>query len=69
MPLWKKRRRETEISRTDTGSGCEVSFVADVAVAEERADGVDALAVTTRVLQHLALVDVCRHRGNERHNP
>lgn len=61
-----KRR---EISRTDTGSGCEVSFVAHVAVAEEGADGVDALAVTTRILQHLALVDVCRQRRNERRNP
>lgn len=55
-----------DISRTDTGSGSEVSFVAHVAVAEEGADGVDALAVTTRILQHLALVDVCRQRGNER---
>lgn len=54
----------TETSRTDAGSGCEVSFVAHVAVAEEGADGVDALAVTTRILQHLALVDVCRQTGN-----
>lgn len=52
--------RRREISRTDTGSGCEVSFVAHVAVAEEGADGVDALAVPTRILQHLTLVDVCR---------
>lgn len=65
--LHERRRREerTEISRTDAGSGCEVSFVAHVAVAEEGADGVDALAVTTRLLQHLALVDVCRQTGNE----
>lgn len=55
-----------EISHTDTGSGSEVGFVAHVAVAEEGADGVDALAVATRILQHLALVDVCRQRGNER---
>lgn len=54
--------RRREINRTNTGSGCEVSFVAHVAVAEERADGVDALAVPTRILQHLALVDVCRQR-------
>lgn len=58
-----------EISRTDTGSGREVWFVAHVAVAEEGADGVDALAVTTRILQHLALVDVCQQRGNEGCNP
>lgn len=47
------------MSRTDAGGGSEVSFVAHVAVAEEGADSVDALAVTTRILQHLALVDVC----------
>lgn len=53
-------RRGRRTSRTDAGGGGEVSFVAHVAVAEEGADGVDALAVTTRILQHLALVDVCR---------
>lgn len=62
--IQKKRESGRESSRTDTGSGGEVSFVAHVAVADEGADGVDALAVPTRILQHLALVDVCQQRGN-----
>lgn len=50
----------TEMSRTDTGSCSEVSFVAHVTVAAEGSDGVDALAVAAQIWHHLALVDVWR---------
>lgn len=46
--------------RTDTGSASEVIGVTHVAMAAERADAVDALAVLTQVRHHLTLVDVCK---------
>lgn len=54
----------TEMSHTDTGGCSEVGFVTHVTVAAERPDGVDTLAVATRILQHLALIDVCRQGHN-----
>lgn len=58
-------RRRTEISHTDTGGCSEVGFVAHVTVAAEGSDGVDTLAVAARILQHLALIDVCRQGHNK----
>lgn len=49
----------SERRRTDAGRGGEVGLVAHVAVAAERADGVDALTVAAQIWQHLALIDVC----------
>lgn len=51
--------------RTFAGSASVVGTVANVTVAAERADGVDALAVLTQVGQDLALVDVWNKKHTE----